>query len=99
MFVLSFVGVSDHPAELDVAMRPADVLGRAGALPRDNAREVTSGSDNHYLVLPAVAEVVEVDEAIRQRPECHGRLVALVVRPVEVGHSIADTARYELVQV
>ncbi len=93
------VRVSHHSAELDVAMRSADVLGGAWPLPRDDAREITSGSDSHYLVLPAVAEVVEVDEAIRQRPERHGRLIALVVRPVEVGHSIADAARYELMQV
>ncbi len=99
MFVLRLVGVSDHPAELDVAVRPADVFGGACALPGHDARPVTSGPDYHHLVLPAVAEVVEVGEAIGQRPERHGRLVALVVRPVEVGNSVADVARYELVQM
>jgi hypothetical protein len=30
---------------------------------------------------------------------CHGRLVTLVVRPIEVGHPVADVSRNELVQV
>jgi hypothetical protein len=80
-------------------MRPADILGGACALSRDDARPVTAGSDRDNLVLPAVAEVVEVDEATRQRPERHGRLVTLVVRPIEVGHPVADVARYELMQM
>jgi hypothetical protein len=80
-------------------MRPADVFGGACALSRDDARLVTSGSDYYHLVLPAVAEVVEVAQAIRQRSERHGRLVALVIRPVDVGHPVTDVARYELMQV
>jgi hypothetical protein len=81
VLVLRMGGVFDGLKEVIVAGKTADVLRRTGAAPRENHREacrrqarVDLLKDN--LVLPAVAEVVVVDQPVLGRASSSSSRVA-----------------------
>jgi hypothetical protein len=68
VLVLRVVGIGQHMEKLGVTRGAAHVLRRAGALTVDDAGLIAPRTDHFDLVLPAVAEVVQVGEAGGQRP-------------------------------
>lgn len=75
--VLRVSGIGQGSEELGVAVGAAAVLGRAGALPTNASRLITTAREHLDLMLPAVTEVVFVDEVRRQRGDRHAPFVDL----------------------
>ncbi len=99
MVVLGVVRIADCFPRVGVTVRSTDVFGRAWAVTFDATRNGPIRTDHHHFVFPAIAEVVEVGEASRHRVKRHLGLVAFVLGPVEIGHSVADALGDELMQV
>jgi hypothetical protein len=99
VLVLVVVRVGEHVEQLGVPARPAAVLRRAGALAVHAARLGAASPEQLNVVLPVIAEVIDIAEPGWQVRESHGSLVALVVEVVHVRHAITQPAGDELVQM
>lgn len=91
--------VSDRLQDGGVAVDTATFLRRAGAFAINAAGSVSTGAEPLDVVLPSVAEVIQIDERVRQIGQRRPGLVPLVWIRVLVGETVTTITGNELVQV
>ena len=107
LLVIVVGGVGQHLQEFGVAGGAATVLRWAAALAVAATRLGLTGAQDIDVVVPAVAEVVQVAKPGRQLGQPHPGLVVFVAVELHVRHAVADLADvgadvggdHELVQV